>query len=209
MIQAEHTILHLMTLGAPCPVLQYANDTLIVTKADAGLVARLKLVLDTFAEATGLKIYYGKSSVVPLHASPAELAHCIAIFQCKEESFPQSYLGLPLSPDKVKLAALMPTIGRADKHLVGWKASLLNTMGRAVLCDFILGNLLIYAMCAMELPKGALDLLDAKRRAFLWAGTDKASGAQCLIAWEKVCVCRVEMAGWGSNASLSKTNVCC
>jgi hypothetical protein len=32
-------------------------------------------------------------------------------------------------------------------------------------------------MCATELPKGALDRLDAKRRAFLWTGSDKASGA--------------------------------
>jgi hypothetical protein len=50
-------------------------------------------------------------------------------------------------------------------------------MGRAVLADSVLGNLLIYAMCATELPKGALDRLDAKRRAFLWTGSDKASGA--------------------------------
>lgn len=105
-------------------------------------------------------------------------------------SVPQSYLGLPLSPDKVKIAVLIPSIDRADKCLAGWTATLLNTMGRAMLADSVLGNLLIYAMCTMELPKGALDLLDSKHRAFMWTGTDKASGAQCLVDWERVCMQR-------------------
>jgi hypothetical protein len=40
-------------------------------------------------------------------------------------------------------------------------------MGRAVLADAVLSNLLIYAMCTVEVPKRALDRLDAKHRAFL------------------------------------------
>src|SRR5687767_13598569 len=34
---------------------------------------------------------------------------------------------------------------------------------------------------------GVLKQLDARRRAFLWTGTDTASGAQCLAAWETAC----------------------
>jgi hypothetical protein len=45
-------------------------------------------------------------------------------------------------------------------------------------------------MGALELPKGETDRLDAKRRAFLWSGLDKVSGAQCLVAWDHVCVPR-------------------
>lgn len=40
----------------------------------------------------------------------------------------------------------------------------------------------------MELPLGTVAALDARRRAFIWAGTDKVCGAQCLVAWEKICV---------------------
>ena len=39
----------------------------------------------------------------------------------------------------------------------------------------------------MALPVGIKEALDAKRRAFLWNGSDKTSGAKCLVAWEKVC----------------------
>jgi hypothetical protein len=95
MIQAEHAILHPLTSGAPCLVLQYTDDTLIVTKADAGSVARLKLVLDTFTEATGLKINYGKSSVVPLHASPARSHTASPHFNAKRNPSPKATSGCP------------------------------------------------------------------------------------------------------------------
>jgi hypothetical protein len=55
-------------------------------------------------------------------------------------------------------------------------------MGRVVLADAVLGNLLIYAIDVVELPKGAIEALDAKRHAFVWTGEDKASGARCLVA---------------------------
>jgi hypothetical protein len=41
----------------------HADDTLIVMKADAGSVVCQKLILDFFAEATGLKINYSKRLV--------------------------------------------------------------------------------------------------------------------------------------------------
>lgn len=41
-------------------------------------------------------------------------------------------------------------------------------------------------MCAVALPKGTLDTLERKDRAFLWTGTDACNGAQCKVAWEVV-----------------------
>jgi hypothetical protein len=191
LLQADQGVLHPLIPDAPCPVLQYADDTLVVTKADVASNERLKNILDSFATATGLKINFGKSSVVPLHADARALVRCLDILiRCKQEAFPHNYLDLPLLPDKVRIAALLPSIGRADRYLAGWKATLLNTMGRAVLADSVLGNLLIYAMGALELPKGETVRLDAKRRAFLWSGLDKVSGAQCLVAWDHVCAPR-------------------
>lgn len=74
-----------------------------------------------------------------------------------------------------------------DKYLAGCKALLLNTAGRAVLVNAVLSSLPTYLMGAMILPPGVRDAIDAKRRAFLWIGSDRATGAQCLVAWEQVC----------------------
>ena len=49
------------------PIVQYADDTLVLMRADARQIICLKSLLNTFAEATGLKVNYGKSSMVPIN----------------------------------------------------------------------------------------------------------------------------------------------
>ena len=68
---------------------------------------------------------------------------------------------------------------KVDRYLASWKALLLSTASRVVLINAVLGGLPTYAMV---LPPGVIKTLDARRRAFLWTGTDMASGVQCLIA---------------------------
>ena len=52
---------------APCPVLQYADDTVILVRATAPDFQRLSDLLDCFSAAMGLSINYSKSMVVPMH----------------------------------------------------------------------------------------------------------------------------------------------
>jgi hypothetical protein len=47
---------HPLNQTIPCPVLQYANDTLILTKGDTSSMTMLKQILDDFSFATGLTI---------------------------------------------------------------------------------------------------------------------------------------------------------
>lgn len=56
----------------PCPVLQYADDTLIVLQGDVQQARILKEILDSFAISTGLKINYNKSTFVPINLSLQE-----------------------------------------------------------------------------------------------------------------------------------------
>jgi hypothetical protein len=50
-----------------CPVLQYADDTLLQVRAEVTDIRRVKKTLDDFAQATGLKINISKSTLVPMH----------------------------------------------------------------------------------------------------------------------------------------------
>lgn len=61
-------------------------------------------------------------------------------------------------------------------------------------------------MGALLLPVGVKEVLDARRRSFLWNGSDKASGAQCLVAWERVCATK-EDGGLGIKR-LDTPNAC-
>jgi hypothetical protein len=50
-----------------CPVLQYADDTLILIRGDLQAVIAPKHILEQFSLATGLHINFHKSTFVPIH----------------------------------------------------------------------------------------------------------------------------------------------
>jgi hypothetical protein len=153
---------------------------------------RLKELLGSFSRATGLSINYTKSTLVPMNVSSQDADSYVGVLGCAQGDFPQTYLGLPLSSEKLKLNAFAPIIASADRYLSGWWASLLNHQGRLVLVNSVLDSLPVYAMGSLLLPQGVIDALDARRRAFLWAGEESVSGAQCLVSWDKACLPKKE-----------------
>jgi hypothetical protein len=179
---------------------------LIVIHGELQDVQNLKIILDDFAEATGLRINFSKSTAVPIHMDGTILGQCIDVLGCKKEAFPQCYLGLPLSTNKLSVSAFAPSIAKADRYLAGWQAGLLNAMGRTVLINVVLDSQLIYAMCALPIPPGVIAQVNQRRRAFLWNGDRTLSGAQSLVAWERVCWTR-ENGGLGIK-DLGLMNVC-
>lgn len=158
-------------------VLQYADDTLVIMRAEAEGVARLRVILDQFATATGLVINFSKSTLVPMHVDAAVLAAVVATFGCSVGTFPQTYLGLPLSGDKLKVDDFAPMLAKVDRFLARWRARLPSPAGRLVLINTVLDSLPTYAMAAMRLPPAVLAKLDGLRHAFLWNVADRASDA--------------------------------
>lgn len=205
LVRAEPGLKHPLADDS-APVLQYADDTIVLLRVDDESVRRLKATLERFTTCTGLVINFNKSTVTPMHVAAADLQRFLDIMQCQEGRFPQTYLGLPLSNTKLPLSAFAPLIARVDRYLSTWKALLLSTAGRVVLVNAVLDGLQTYAMGAMVLPPSVLKQLDARRRAFLWTGTDTASGAQCLVAWEDVC--RDKEDGGLGVARLDTRNAC-
>lgn len=96
---------HPIAENLPCPVLQYADDTLIMLRADASDAARLKQLLDSFSAATRLRINFSKSTMVPMHVAPDTLPDLLATLSCQCEG--QAYLGLPLSNTKLSISLLL------------------------------------------------------------------------------------------------------
>jgi hypothetical protein len=88
----------------------------------------------------------------PAYAYPGMVGATQAALNCRVEGFPQTYLGLPLSAEKLRLAAFNPLIAKVDKYLSGWRALLLSIGGRLVLLNAVLDALPTFAMGALELP---------------------------------------------------------
>ena len=109
------------------------------------------------------------------------------IFGCATAGFPQTYLGLPLSPTKLPPSAFQPLISSFRSLLPGWCVKLLNRAGRLVLISAVLDSFSTYFLSVFKIPKKTLKTLDAIRRAFFWAAEETCTGSKCLIAWKNVC----------------------
>jgi hypothetical protein len=64
------------------PIIQCADDTLLVLPADIDQVMALKKMLNDFASSTGLKVNYHKSSMVPINVSDDVMANLASAFGC-------------------------------------------------------------------------------------------------------------------------------
>jgi hypothetical protein len=100
------------------PVVQYADDTILIMQADTAQVLHLKNLLSLFSDSTGLQFNYHKSTMIPVNASLNKLQDLAAVFGCQIGSMPFTYLGLPMGTTKPKMEDLTPLMDRVERRLV-------------------------------------------------------------------------------------------
>ncbi len=167
--------------------LQFADDMLIFFDGSCHSARVIKLILDAFSDCSGLKINFGKSSIIPINL-PTSNANALAnFFDCSLQGFPIKYLGLPLSPRALCKNDFLPLIEKVDKRLAGWKGSLLSRGGRLVLTNSVLSSLYSFFCSAFVLPSWVIKAIDKIRRGFFWRGKWLLNGFHCLVKWERVC----------------------
>ncbi|KAJ9555157.1 hypothetical protein OSB04_009771 [Centaurea solstitialis] len=104
---------------------------------------------------------------------------------CKVESIPFRYLGLPVGGN-MKLAKFwQPLVENFKSKLSDWKAHTLSIGGRYWLCRSVLGALGTYWFSLYKAPKSVLKQLEGMRRKFLWGGTTETKKI-CWTSWDKV-----------------------
>ena len=168
------------------PVLQHADDTLLIFQGTLQQAQVIKNILSAFSDFSGLQINFHKSTLVPVSVetdTAMEIAHLLG---CPVSSFPCTYLGLPLSLNKVTHGMLLPVIHKVDKRLSGWLATFLSWGGRLTLINSVLAGIPSYFMPCFPWPKESISKLEGLLRAFFWQGKSKTSGSHCLVAWDKV-----------------------
>lgn len=101
------------------PVIQYADDDVMIIPACEQQLEQLKNILMHFTVYTGLRINYEKSVMVPINTSDNHLEVLASRLGCKIGSLPFTYLGLPLSLSKPKLEDFCPVLQRIERRLNG------------------------------------------------------------------------------------------
>ena len=82
------------------PIVQYADDTLLIVPAVDSQLLALKDMLQDFHASSGLRVNFHKSCILPINVDEAETARLVAIFGCQVGTLPFTYLGLPVGTSK-------------------------------------------------------------------------------------------------------------
>jgi hypothetical protein len=82
--------------GQQYPIIQYADDTLLIMPAEIGQIQHLKTLVLQFSDATSLRVNFNKTTMVPINVPLDTLENLANDFGCKIEALPFTYLGFPL-----------------------------------------------------------------------------------------------------------------
>ena len=156
-------------------LLQYVDDAIIMREWDPCNAQNMVRVLKCFELCSGLKINLSKSKLVGVLVGIGESRNMARWLNCKEVSFPFSYLGLPVAGNMSKTSSWQLVIEKFNSRLSSWKANNLSIWGRLCLCKAVLGILSTYYFSLFRAPKRVLNILESLQRRFFWGGTEKSN----------------------------------
>lgn len=141
--------------GPDFPMVQYADDTLLIMQADAKQLFCLKAILNTFASSTGLCVNFSKSLIVPINVSNEKMKILAGTLGYQVGSLPFTYLGLPLGTTKPRIEEFAPLLDRVERKL-SVCSSLLSYSGCVQYINSVITPTVTYAMCTFKLHKGVI-----------------------------------------------------
>jgi hypothetical protein len=130
-------------------------------------------------------IFLKKTSLTPISCSNIDLDSILADFPVSQANFPIKYLGLPLTPRRLKKLDFQPLLDKAVGKLSAWNGRSLTQAGRVCLTKLVLSSQPVYHLTVLKPPLEVMQELDKIRRRFLWAGDKAISGGKCKMNWRK------------------------
>jgi hypothetical protein len=157
--------------GQDFPIVQYADDTLLIMEACPRQLFFLKAVLNSYATSMGLRVNYNKSSMYPINVCPEKMDVLSRMFNCQTGSMPFTYLGVPLGLLKPIICHFLRLIQRIERRL-SCTSALLSQARRLELVNLVLSALPTFLMCTLKIPAATVKKIDAYRKHCLWRGND-------------------------------------
>jgi hypothetical protein len=111
------------------PMIQYADDTLLIIKASQRELFTFKGLLESFSTSTRLRVNCKKSCLVPLNMCDDKAQQLAGVFGCKLETLPFTYLGLPLGTTKPRVEHCGFIMSKIERRLTA-TSNLLTPAGR-------------------------------------------------------------------------------
>jgi hypothetical protein len=168
------------------PIVQYADDTLVIMQADVQQFMYLQELLQCFGATTRLKVNYEKSNLLPINIPESAVSIYTSALNCQLDNLPFIYLGLPLSISKPRKEHFMPLVRCIQRRLPSC-TMYLNYGSKLRLVNSVLSSLPIFCMSTLKLYRWVLDECNKYQRHCLWRNKDLDNKSLPLSSWDMVC----------------------
>ena len=150
--------------------LQFADDTLFFIKENENNIRILYSTLKVFCGVSGLKINFGKITLLGINLEETEVGYLADQVECSVGVWPIKYLGLSLGGNPTRRTFWEPVVTKAAKRLDGWKRAFLSRGGCLTLIRSVLSSLPIYYLSLFKMLLGIANNIEKLMRDFLWGG---------------------------------------
>lgn len=155
----------------------FADDSMIITKAEEKEAYILQNILNIYTKASGQRIKAAKSSVMFGKGVPERTKTAIAtILRMPISCQASKYLGLPGEWQRSKTQALSWLKDRIWLMLQGWKECFLSQAGKEILIKSVIQSIPNYVMSIFLLPKSFCKKISSMIANFWWRQAGKDNG---------------------------------
>ena len=163
--------------------LLFADDSLILMKANQHNVENLKSALDLYCAASGQLVSVEKSSIFFSPNTKVEIREQLCTtLNIMTEALTDKYLGLPANVGVDKTDCFSFLIERIVKRISGWKEKLLSVGGKEILLKAVIQAIPTYALSVFKIPKKICKgIIDAMTH--FWWGDEENQKRMHWMAW--------------------------
>ncbi|PKU79523.1 Putative ribonuclease H protein [Dendrobium catenatum] len=166
--------------------LLYADDLLVMGESSIDNARNLNTCLNNFASISGLHINPSKSAIMFSNSEPTNQIICEELGIHSINPF-LIYLGLPISPKRLKASHFQPLLSKLFALLDGWKNKFLSFAGRIQFLKFTITNSIAYWIRGSIIPKGCCAMINKLCSKFLFHNHLEGKKLH-LIPWSKVII---------------------
>ena len=149
-------------------MVQFADDTLFFCKASYKSVFSIKVILNCFELASGLKVNFSKSIIGGVGVDMSLIRGFSAMLNCDVMKSPFKYLRMHVGECHKRAAFWVGVLDIIKSRLGRWKGRFLSLAGRICLIKSILSSIPLFYVSLYKVPSLVLKEIVKLQRNFLW-----------------------------------------
>ena len=172
--------------------LLFADDSLILMKADSHNASTLKRILDTYCASSGQLVSNAKLIIFFSPNTNVNTRENVCTeLNIETEALSDTYLGLPTMVGVDRTDCFQHLIDRVCQRLKGWKEKTLLMQGKEVLVKSVAQAIPSYAMSVFKLPKGICKSITDEIAGFWWGDNKEKKKMNC-FEWLRLFITKKE-----------------